>query len=121
MVRVISNTLLSRIAIILFSLVFISTTTEGYQSNLTHYTKTQSYNTSNLYDFNRFISNFSEPTEEEAKLDSLHQNHIHSSLSSYIPQTIVISSEFLSFHLLEPVSYEILKKQKNRAPPKISI
>ncbi|MCW7480047.1 hypothetical protein [Leptospira kanakyensis] len=105
----------------LFSLVFISTNTEGYPTSLTNYTKTKSYNTSSLYDLNLFLSNISEPTEEEAKLDSLHQNHIHSSLSSYIPSPIEISSVSLSFHLLEPVSYEIVEKQKNRAPPKNSI
>ncbi|TGL44178.1 hypothetical protein [Leptospira perdikensis] len=105
----------------LFSLVFISTNTEGYPASLTTNVKTKSYNTSSLYDLNVFLNNISEPTEEEAKLDSLHQNHIHSSLSSYIPSLVEISSEYLSFRLQEPISNQILKRQKNRAPPQNSI
>lgn len=103
----------------LFSLVFISTNTEGYPASLSSNVKTKSYNTSSLYDLNAFVSNISEPGEEEAKLDSLHQNHIHSSLSSYIPVPIEISSEYLTFHLLEPISNETLEIQKDRAPPQI--
>ncbi|TGL86674.1 hypothetical protein EHQ68_15360 [Leptospira congkakensis] len=116
-----TKTIASKIAIMLFSLVFISTNTEGYPASLTNNVKTKSYKTSSLYDLNFFVSNISEPSEEEAKLDAFHQNHIHSSLFSYIPSPIELSSESLSFHLQEPISNIILERQKNRAPPINSI
>lgn len=121
MVRGMKKTVMSRLAIILFSLIFISTNTEGYPASFTSNVQTKSYNPSSLYDLNCVVNSISEPSEEEAKLDFIHQNQIHSALSSYFPLPIDFFSEMIVFGSLEPVSIESLEKPKNRAPPVHSI
>ncbi|MCW7491468.1 hypothetical protein ND861_02245 [Leptospira sp. 2 VSF19] len=111
------KTVISKLAVLLFSLIFVSTNTEGYSANLTTDIKTNSYNTSSIYDFNFFINNISEPTEEEAELDSFHQKQILSALTSYISFPIEIFSESLTFQLQKPNFNESLEKPKTRAPP----
>lgn len=114
---VMKKTIVSRLAIVLFSLIFVSTNTEGYPTSFTSHLETKSYNPFSLFDFNNFHGSISEPNEEEARLDSFHQSQIHSSLSFYIPLPIEYFSESLTKLSVSPVSTDSLEKPKNRAPP----
>lgn len=115
--RGMKKTVISKLSVILFSFIFLSTNTEGYSASHTSDIKTNSYNTSSIYDFSFFINNISEPSEEEAELDSFHQNQVPSTLASYTSFPAEFYSEFLTFQNLKLISNESLEKPKNRAPP----
>lgn len=117
MVRGMKQTVISKLSVLLFSFIFLSTNTDGYPASHTSDIKTNSYNISSIYDLSFFINNISETSEEEAELDSFHQNQVPATLTSYTSLPAEFFSEFLTFQQQKIISNESLEKPKNRAPP----
>lgn len=111
------NTLISRIAVLLLSIVFVSTNTEGYASNFEPYHKHTTYKHSSLCDFSYTIQEVSESNEEESEI-KVHRDPVtNHSFASMVQVTIQFESELIQIPFFFPTSSAFSDNLKDRAPP----
>ncbi|WP_244245544.1 hypothetical protein [Leptospira kemamanensis] len=94
------NTFISRLAVILLSLVFFSTNTEGYASFRDSYQENQSYKHSSLYDFSYVIQEVTETSEEESEINS-NRNSVFLHSFKTFPFPLLLN--LFLFHTLFPL------------------
>ncbi|MCW7460963.1 hypothetical protein [Leptospira limi] len=111
------NTLISRLAILLLSFVFISTNTEGYASHRDTYQNHQTYKHSSLYDFSYVIK---EVSEEEAEINSHRENELSHSFAFFLKISLTFYTELKLVLFTFPNSFLAKNSVKDRAPPIIA-
>ncbi|PKA23253.1 hypothetical protein EHQ96_06350 [Leptospira levettii] len=111
------NTLISRLAILLLSFVFISTNTEGYVSHRDTYQKHQTYKHSSLYDFSYVIKEVSENNEEEAEINSHRENELNQTFAFFLKISLIFDTELKPVLFSFPNSFLVKYSFKDRAPP----
>lgn len=111
------NTFISRLAVILLSLVFFSTNTEGYASFRDSYQENQSYKHSSLYDFSYVIQEVTETSEEESEINSNRNSVFLHSFTFFQNLPLSFTSEFISVSYSFPITFTFHHNLKNRAPP----
>ena len=111
------NTLISRFAVLLLSIVFVSTNTEGYASNLEPYQNHTSYKHSSLCDFSYTIHEISESNEEESEINANRNQITNDSFVSFVNLSIHFEPELILIPYFFASSHLSTSNLKDRAPP----
>ncbi|TGL65552.1 hypothetical protein [Leptospira jelokensis] len=111
------NTFVYRFAVLLLSIVFVSTNTEGYASNLEPYQKHTSYKHSSLCDFSYTIQEVSESNEEESEINAHRYQITNHSFVSMVQITIQFESELIQIPFFFQTASFFANNLKGRAPP----